>query len=146
VEGFIASAREEGATILTGGKRPSHLKRGYYVEPTLIADVTSDMKVVREEVFGPVITLQSYSTVDEAVALTNDTRYGLANVIITNDGDRAVELAPRLRSGTVSINNFGSCMTAPFGGFGDSGVGREGGKEGLEAFFEYQQIQFPAAN
>ena len=146
VEEYIASAREEGATILTGGGRPANLERGFYIEPTLVADVTRDMRVVREEVFGPVITLQSYSTEDEAVAMANDTSYGLANVIITNDMDRAVELAPRLRSGTVSINNFGACLTQPFGGFGDSGVGREGGPEGLEAYFETQQIQFPAAH
>lgn len=145
VEGFIASAREEGATILTGGGRPAHMDRGFFVEPTLVADVRQDMTIVQEEVFGPVITLQSYSSEEEAIEMINGTKYGLANVIMTNNTDRAIALAPKLRSGIVSINNFGACPTQPFGGMGSSGVGREGGPEGLQEYLEIQQVQMPAS-
>lgn len=144
VEAYIEGARQAGATILAGGGRPEGFPTGYFVQPTLVGDVTPDMTIVREEVFGPVITLQSYATEAEAIALTNSTEFGLANAIITNDVAHALELAPRLISGTVSINNFGSCLTEPFGGIGASGIGREGGVEGFEAFLEVQQIQLPA--
>ncbi|MET0714735.1 MAG: aldehyde dehydrogenase family protein [Mycetocola sp.] len=144
VETYIEGARQEGATILAGGGRPAGIATGYFVEPTLVGDVTPDMTIAREEVFGPVITLQSYGTEAEALAIANSTEFGLANVIITNDVPHAVELSARLVSGTVSINNFGSCLTEPFGGMGHSGIGREGGVEGFEAFLEYQQIQLPA--
>jgi len=140
-EHYIRTAREEGATILAGGGRPEHLERGFYVQPTLIADVTTDMTVVKEEVFGPVITLQSYQDLDEAIALANATDYGLANAVFTHDQELGPAIARRLRSGIVSINNFGACLTEPFGGVGKSGIGREGGIEGFEEFLEIQQIQ-----
>jgi aldehyde dehydrogenase (NAD+) len=144
VERLVTSARAEGATILAGGRRPPHLTRGYFYEPTLIADVRSDMTVVREEVFGPVITLQPYRGEEEAIQIANDTVYGLANAIFTRDVSHAIELSRRLRSGTVSINRGGCCLTQPFGGMGYSGIGREGGREGLEEFLELQQVLVPA--
>jgi aldehyde dehydrogenase (NAD+) len=144
VERFVESARAEGATILAGGRRPPHLSRGYFYEPTLITDVRPDMAVVREEVFGPVTTLQPYRDEDEAIEIANDTVYGLANAIFTRDVGHAVELSRRLRSGTVSINRGGCCLTQPFGGLRHSGIGREGGREGLEEFLELQQVLVPA--
>lgn len=144
VEQYIASARAEGATIVTGGGRPAQPGTGYFVEPTLITDVRPDMKVVREEVFGPVIVVMPYDDVDDAIRIANDTDFGLANGIFTDDVALATSLAPRLRSGTVAVNNPGPCMTAPFGGMRSSGIGREGGVEGIEAFLEYKQINLPA--
>lgn len=140
-ESYIASARADGATVVVGGNRPAHLPRGYYVEPTLISDVTPDMQIVREEVFGPVICIQPYNDIDDAVRIANDTPFGLANGIYTKDQDLAIAIGKRLQSGTVSVNAFGSILTQPFGGWKKSGIGREGGREGVEAFLEYKQIQ-----
>lgn len=138
VDRYVRTARAEGARIVTGGApldRP-----GYFYPPTLVADATSDMEIVTEEVFGPVIVVLPYADEDDAVRITNDTHYGLANAVFTNTPSRALALGRRLRSGTVSINAFGSAMTQPFGGFGASGQGREGGPEGIEEFLEVQQI------
>lgn len=142
VEGFIDSARSEGATILTGGKRPD-LPHGYFVEPTLITDVTPDMRIVREEVFGPVITVQTYTDLDEAVAIANQTEFGLAAGIFTTDTEVAMKLAPRLEAGNVAINNFGACLVQPFGGYKKSGLGREGGIENVEHLLAFKQVRMP---
>jgi aldehyde dehydrogenase (NAD+) len=144
VEEYIASAREEGATVVTGGGRPAQFDTGYFIEPTLISDARPDMKVVREEVFGPVIVVMPYEDVDDAIRIANDSDFGLGNGIFTGDVEYAKSLAPKLHSGTVAINNSGSCMTAPFGGVRNSGIGREGGVEGIEAFLEFKQINLPA--
>lgn len=141
VERYIDIARAEGAEILTGGGRPDGLSHGFFVEPTLVGNVTNDMTVVREEVFGPVITLQTYADIDEAVALANDSEYGLAGGIFTNDVDRAVEVARRIEAGAIAINSFGAIVTEPFGGYKKSGIGREGGLEGVEDLLEVKQIQ-----
>ncbi|MBA4025374.1 MAG: aldehyde dehydrogenase [Gordonia sp.] len=140
VEGFIAQARSEGATVLTGGGRPSGHEDGYFVEPTLITDVTNDMQIVRDEVFGPVIVVQTYRDDDEAVDITNDTIYGLANGVFGHDLERAGSIARRLRSGTVNVNGSGANLTAPFGGYKASGIGREGGIESVYSFLELKQV------
>ncbi|ALJ18870.1 aldehyde dehydrogenase [Microbacterium sp. No. 7] len=141
VESYIDVARAEGATIVTGGGRPPGLERGYFVQPTLVADVTSDMRIVREEVFGPVIVLQAYDDEDDAVRIANDTHYGLAAGVFTRDQERALRIARRLEAGSISINMSGACLSIPFGGYKMSGIGREGGYEGVEALLEYKQIQ-----
>ncbi|MBF6207450.1 aldehyde dehydrogenase family protein [Streptomyces gardneri] len=142
VEGFIQSARDEGATILTGGKRPD-LPTGYFVEPTLITDVTADMRIVREEVFGPVITVQTYNDLDEAVEIANSSEFGLGAGIFTADVDAGLALAPRLQAGNIAINNFGACLAQPFGGYKNSGLGREGGTENVEHLLAYKQVRMP---
>lgn len=141
VESYIQIARDEGATILTGGGRPAHLSSGYYIEPTLVADVTSDMRIVREEIFGPVITLEAYDTEDEAITMANDTEYGLAGGIFTLDEERAIPLALRLEAGNISINLAASCLLLPFGGFKKSGIGVEGGFAGVEELLVWKQVQ-----
>jgi aldehyde dehydrogenase (NAD+) len=145
VAGFVESARQDGATVLTGGGRPAHLSGGFYFEPTLIADVTQEMQIVRDEVFGPVITLQAYDTIDDAVALANDTDFGLAAGIFTHDRAKALAISARLDAGAVSINAAGACTFMPFGGYKKSGLGREGGLEGVLALLEIKQIQLGPA-
>jgi aldehyde dehydrogenase (NAD+) len=142
-ERYVAIAREEGR-IVTGGKRPAHFSRGFWYEPTLVTDVGPKDRIVREEVFGPVIVLMPYRDIEDAVRLANDSDYGLAAGVFTSNVERALEIAPRLAAGAVSINNFGANFLEPFGGFGASGIGREGGKEGIEEFLESMQIQLPA--
>lgn len=145
VESYVKSARDDGATVLTGGTPPSGpaFDSGYWFLPTLLTDTRPDMRVYREEVFGPVILVEGYDTIDSGVDAVNDTEFGLGNGIYSSDVDRAVALAPRLHSGTVSINTTGACITAPFGGMKMSGFGREGGIEGVEAMLETKQIQLP---
>jgi acyl-CoA reductase-like NAD-dependent aldehyde dehydrogenase len=147
-EGYVQIARDGGGTIIVGGKRPAGLDRGYFYEPTLVDGVTNDMRIAREEVFGPVISLLTYDSDDEAVRIANDTEFGLGNGVHTGDVERGIAVARRLQSGTVSINDSGCVMTEPWGGAKKSGLGREGGLEGIEAYLEYKQIQlspFPAA-
>jgi acyl-CoA reductase-like NAD-dependent aldehyde dehydrogenase len=144
VERYVEIARSEGR-ILTGGKRPANAGRGFWYEPTLVTDVAPDSVIASEEVFGPVIVVQEYETEDEAVELANASKYGLAAGVFSADTDRAVAVATKLRAGAVSVNNFGSNLLEPYGGFGASGFGREGGIEGIEEFFELRQIRHPAS-
>ncbi|MBC2864999.1 aldehyde dehydrogenase [Streptomyces mexicanus] len=147
-ERYVQVAKDDGGLIVTGGRRPPHLDRGYFYEPTLVDGVTNDMRIAREEVFGPVISLLTYDGDDEAVRIANDTDFGLGNGVHTKDVDRGIALARRLQSGTVSINDSGCIMTEPWGGMKKSGLGREGGLEGIDAYLEYRQIQltpFPAS-
>jgi acyl-CoA reductase-like NAD-dependent aldehyde dehydrogenase len=139
-ESYVDIARHEGGTIVVGGKRPPGLERGYFYEPTLVDGVTNDMRIAREEVFGPVISLLTYEDDEDAVRIANDTEFGLANGIHTRDIRRAMTLARRLDSGSVSINDSGSVLTEPWGGTKMSGFGREGGREGIESFLELKQI------
>ena len=147
VEEFVETAQNVGAIVLTGGKRPSGsmFERGYWFEPTLLTGTTPDMQINREEVFGPVITVEVYDDLEAGVAAVNDTEYGLSNGIFTPDVDKALELAPCLESGAVAINSFGPNITAPFGGYKMSGVGREGGIEGIQEFLETKQVNLPQA-
>ncbi|MGW7297719.1 aldehyde dehydrogenase family protein [Streptomyces sp. NPDC054829] len=141
VESYVASALAEGAELRTGGKRPEHLGEGYFYEPTVLDRCHREMKVVREEVFGPVLTVETFRTEDEAVALANDTEYGLAGAVWTADAGRARRVAGRLRHGTVWINDFHPYLPqAEWGGFGKSGVGRELGPAGLAEYRESKHV------
>ncbi len=143
IEGLIASGLAEGAELVTGGGRPKGLEQGYYVEPTLFAHVRNDMRIAREEIFGPVICVIPFDTEAEAIELANDSSYGLFGGIMTADPDRAIELAKQLRVGGVSINGATNTFHKPSGGFKESGLGRENGRFGIEAFTELQVVMSP---
>jgi acyl-CoA reductase-like NAD-dependent aldehyde dehydrogenase len=140
VEGYIAKGIAEGATLATGGGRPKDLERGYYIEPTVFGNVDNDSTIAREEIFGPVLSVIPADNEDHAVTLANDTIYGLNASVFTNDVDRAREVAARLRSGTVGHNAFRTDFGMAFGGFKQSGIGREGGIEGLLPFLETKSV------
>lgn len=140
VEAFVAQAVREGAVLVTGGHRPVHLPDGAYFEPTLLAGVSPDNIAAREEIFGPVLTVLTYDSVDEAIALANATSYGLYGTVFTNDQEAFMRVARGVRSGTLTQNAFRFDSALPFGGFKMSGCGREGGKEGLDGFTEYKSI------
>jgi acyl-CoA reductase-like NAD-dependent aldehyde dehydrogenase len=144
VEGFIARGKAEGATLACGGRRPAHLPRGYYLEPTLFTHAQSHMEIAREEVFGPVITALPFTDEDEAVALANDSDYGLYGYVWTGDTARGVRVARALRTGTVQINGSPLNPEAPFGGYKRSGLGRDGGRWALETYSELKYIGWTA--
>lgn len=137
---YIASGTAEGATLVTGGKRPAHLERGWYVEPTLFTDATNSMKIAREEIFGPVGTIIPYDSEEEAIHVANDSHYGLSGGVFTEDPDRAYAVARRIRTGNFGHNGRVIDYTIPYGGFKQSGIGREGGIEGLHSFTEIKAI------
>ena len=139
VERYVAIGRDEGARVVCGGGRPDGLP-GWYVEPTLFADVDNSMSVAREEIFGPVVCVIPYEDVDDAVRIANDSELGLAGGVFAEDEARALAVARRLRTGHVGINTLGMDWVLPFGGFKRSGVGRELGREGLATFQELQCI------
>jgi len=139
VEGYINEGRKEGAELVTGGGRPSHLERGYYVEPTLLVG-NNDMVVAREEIFGPVVVAIPFDDEEEGVAMANDSDFGLYDYVFSKDTSRAYAIARRLRAGHVGINTAQRNHEAPFGGFKLSGIGRDGGDFGLEAYSEIQAI------
>jgi aldehyde dehydrogenase (NAD+) len=136
---FLASAREDGARATTGGKA-ADTERGWFIEPTVLADVTPQMRVAREEIFGPVVTVLPYDTVDDAVRIANSTDFGLGGIVFSSDPDRALEVAERMDTGSVGINFFASNSSAPFGGRHDSGLGVENGIEGLSSYLAYKSI------
>jgi len=137
VEALVATALDEGATLLAGGARPA-LERGYYYEPTLLTDVTNSMTIAREEVFGPVLSVIAYDTVDEAIRMTNDSPFGLQANVMCGNVSEGMAVAAQIRSGAVGINGAMDPTRAPRGGFKLSGVGRECGKWALEDYLEYQ--------
>ena len=140
IQELIQSAIDEGATLVTGGTgRPDGRNAGYFIKPTLLADVTPEMRIYREETFGPVATITSYSDGEQAIAMANDTEYGLS-ATISGDPAAAAKVALRLRAGMVTINGWASGGGAPFGGYKQSGNGREGGKYGLADFMEVKAI------
>jgi aldehyde dehydrogenase (NAD+) len=145
VERRIAQARVEGAGVAFGGGRPKGLDRGYYLEPTVLRDVTNDMYCAREEIFGPVAVVIPHDGDDDAIRIANDSAYGLHGAVFTADGARALGVAARVRTGTFSINSCVNNPTAPFGGVKASGIGREHGPEGLEFFTELKAVNLPAA-
>ncbi|MGW3205356.1 aldehyde dehydrogenase [Streptomyces sp. NPDC001135] len=141
---YIRIGQEEGAKILTGGGRPAGLERGWYVEPTLFGDVDNAMRVAREEIFGPVVCLLPYDDEHEAVKIANDSEYGLSGSVWTADVEHGVEIARQVRTGTYSVNTFSLDMLGPFGGYKNSGLGREFGPEGFGAYHEHKMIHLPA--
>ena len=142
VSSFISSGIEEGATLVAGGEgMPDGLESGYYVRPTVFADVTPEMTVFQEEIFGPVLSITTYSSEQEAVELANLSDYGLSGGVWSSDEDRAMRIARMMRTGQVSINGGAFNVTAPFGGYKRSGLGRELGVHGLEEFLEIKSIQ-----
>jgi acyl-CoA reductase-like NAD-dependent aldehyde dehydrogenase len=142
VQGYIAKGKQEGARLVTGGGRPRGLDRGYFVEPTVFADVQSRMTIAQEEIFGPVVSFITYDGIDDAVQKANDTIYGLHGAVYTADAERGFEIARRVRSGSVAVNGLIVDPKLPFGGFKQSGLGREGGSEGLELYFETKTVYF----
>jgi len=145
VEGYIRSGQEEGAKVATGGGRPGGFERGYYVEPTVFADVNNAMRIAQEEIFGPVLVVIPYDGDDQAVALANDSDYGLCGSVWTADNDRGLGVARQVRTGTYMLNSGTPIdFATPFGGNKQSGVGREFGPEGLEPFLESKSISLPA--
>ncbi len=143
VEGYVRLGRSEGARLVVGGERPhfgSRLDRGWFVSPTLFSDVTNSMRVAREEIFGPVVSVITYGPEDEAVAIANDSPYGLSGSVWSDDEQRAIAVAQRLRTGMVSINGRTQAFGSPLGGFKQSGMGRELGPEGFDAYLEVQSI------
>jgi aldehyde dehydrogenase (NAD+) len=144
VMGFIERAQEQGAKLVTGGTRPDgDLAAGNFVRPTVFADVRNDMEIAREEVFGPVLAVVPFVDEDEAVSVANDTEYGLAAGLYTSDVKRAFRVAKRLRAGTVGINGFQIEPHLPFGGYKQSGLGREGGQSAFEAYTELKTVLMP---
>ena len=141
IQTLIKKGIDEGATLVTGGVgRPEGLDKGYYVKPTVFANVTNDMSIAKEEIFGPVISILGYDTVDEAVDVGNDTEYGLAAYISGTDPAKIRAVASRLRAGQVSINGAGGDLMAPFGGYKMSGNGREWGDHGFAEFLETKAV------
>jgi len=148
VRGYIETGKSEGARLVTGGSdMPDGLETGWYVRPTLFSDANNDMRIAREEIFGPVLTVISYSDEDEAIRIANDSEYGLAGSVFTADVDRGYGVAARVRSGTFGVNE-GYIMdpAAPFGGVKNSGYGRELGIEGIDSYTVSQSISAAAAN
>ena len=143
VEGYIEDGRHS-AELKTGGRRPRHLQRGYFVEPTLFAHVKNDSRIAQEEIFGPVLCLIPYEDEDEAIRLANDSNYGLNGSVLTQDADAVYRIARRIRSGAVGQNGLRMDFGLPYGGFKQSGIGREGGVEGFAAYFETKTILLDA--
>ncbi len=141
VESYIRAGIKAGATLLTGGEgRPDGLQKGFFVKPTVFTRVTNDMTIAREEIFGPVLAVLTYESEEEAIAIANDTTYGLQAYVISADHDRAVRVARQIEAGRVIINGAPHEPLAPFGGFKQSGIGREYGVFGLETFLEPKAI------
>lgn len=145
VLGLIDTGKREGARLVVGGGRPAHLEKGYYVEPTLFVDVDPDSTIAQNEIFGPVLAVIPYEDDDEAVRIANNSRYGLSGAVNGKDLDRALGIARRIRTGTVAVNGgqwFGP--DSPFGGYKESGIGREHGIPGFEEYLETKTVGLPA--
>ncbi|MCX5407566.1 aldehyde dehydrogenase [Streptomyces sp. NBC_00335] len=143
---YIRIGQEEGAKVLSGGGRPagSDLDQGWYVEPTLFGDVDNSMRIAREEIFGPVVCLIPYGDEAEAVRVANDSEFGLSGSVWTGDVEHGIDFARQVRTGTFNVNTFSLDMLGPFGGYKNSGVGREFGPEGLSEYLEHKMIHLPA--
>ncbi|MEV8536565.1 aldehyde dehydrogenase [Streptomyces sp. NPDC051211] len=141
---YIGIGQEEGAKILTGGGIPAGLEQGWYVEPTLFGGVDNSMRIAREEIFGPVVCLLPYGNEEEAARIANDSDFGLSGSVWTADVEHGIDFARRVRTGTYNVNTFSLDMLGPFGGYKNSGVGREFGPEGLSEYLEHKMIHLPA--
>jgi aldehyde dehydrogenase (NAD+) len=144
VEGYITVGQEEGAKLVTGGSHASGHDRGWYVAPTVFADVDPGMRIAREEIFGPVLAVIPYENEADAIAIANDSDYGLAGTVWTADNDHGMEVARKVRTGTYGVNMYMIDTCAPFGGYKSSGIGRELGPEGLMQYLEFKSIARPA--
>jgi aldehyde dehydrogenase (NAD+) len=141
IQDLIQKGIDEGARLIAGGTgRPDGLNKGFFVKPTVFADVNNDMTIAREEIFGPVLSILPFDTEEEAVAIANDTPYGLTNYVQSTDGDRCNRMARQLRSGMVEMNGASRSAGSPFGGMKQSGNGREGGTWGIEDFLEVKAV------
>jgi aldehyde dehydrogenase (NAD+) len=141
IQGLIKKGIDEGATVAAGGLgRPEGLNKGFYVKPTVFADVSTDMTVANEEIFGPVLSILAYEDEDDAVRIANDTPYGLSGYVSSSNLERARKVAARLRTGMVHINSAWLDPMAPFGGYKQSGNGREWGAHGIDEFLEVKSI------
>jgi acyl-CoA reductase-like NAD-dependent aldehyde dehydrogenase len=142
VRGYIEKGQEEGARLLTGGAEPPQgLDRGYFVRPTVFSEVAPEMTIAQEEIFGPVLAIQPYEGTDDGVRIANDSAYGLAGGVWSGDRDRAISVARRIRSGQIEINGGAFNPLAPFGGYGQSGHGRENGRYGIEELLQVKSLQ-----
>jgi acyl-CoA reductase-like NAD-dependent aldehyde dehydrogenase len=142
IEAYIAKGIEEGARLVFGGGRPAGRSRGWYVQPTLFSGVNNSMTIAREEIFGPVVVVIPFDSIEEAVAIANDSEYGLSGAVYARDVALAEKIARQIRTGQISINSWDMCVVQPFGGFKKSGLGREGGIEGLLEYLEPKLLQF----
>jgi aldehyde dehydrogenase (NAD+) len=146
VEKYVALGQEEGARVVTGGNgRPPGLEKGWYVRPTVFANVDNSMRIAREEIFGPVLAVIAFEDERDAVRIANDSEYGLAGSVWTGDVERGLEIARKVRTGTYGVNQYTMDFVAPFGGYKASGIGREFGAEGLEEYVELKSIALPAS-
>jgi len=146
IQDLIQKGIDEGARLVAGGTgRPDGLNRGFFVKPTVFADVTPDMTIAREEIFGPVLSIMKFDSEEQAVQIANDTVYGLTNYVQSQDGERRNRLARQLRSGMVEMNGQSRAAGSPFGGMKQSGNGREGGMYGIEDFTEIKAVSGWAA-
>jgi acyl-CoA reductase-like NAD-dependent aldehyde dehydrogenase len=140
IEAYIASGMNEGAVLATGGGRPADLPRGYFLQPTIFGAVRNDMRIAREEIFGPVLSVLPFADTEEAIRIANDSPYGLGGAIYTADVAQGIAMAKRIRTGSLNINGAVSLLHTPFGGFRESGIGREGGRWGMHEYTEVQAI------
>lgn len=140
IEAHLARAVEQGATICTGGRRPAHLSEGWYIEPTLVTDVTNDMDIAQNEIFGPVAVLIAHKGEEDAIRIANQSRYGLAGSVFTADSARGFDIAKRMRTGTFSVNTFAADLGSPFGGYKESGLGREHGVGAVQEYLLQKTI------
>jgi betaine-aldehyde dehydrogenase len=144
VLGHIQVARDGGARVATGGGRPAAQDRGWFVEPTVFADADNNDRIAREEVFGPVLTVIPYDDDEDALRIANDSDFGLAGSVWSRDEQRGLELARRVRTGTIGVNRYDIAANAPFGGMKASGIGRESGPEALDGYLEYKSVSISA--
>ena len=143
VEEYIELGKKAGATPALESERPAGLDSGYFLTPTIFTGVTNDMAIAQEEIFGPVLSVIAYDDVDEAIAIANDSNYGLAGTVWTDDVERGIEISTKIRTGTFGINWYAIDPESPFGGYKNSGIGRENGREGLESFLEHKSTMLP---
>jgi aldehyde dehydrogenase (NAD+) len=145
VQGYVAAGVAQGARLLVGGRRPADLERGWYLEPTVFGEADNTMRISREEIFGPVVTVIAFDTVEDAVRIANDSEFGLHGGVFTADDDAALSIARSIRTGTFSVNDWVYNIEAPFGGVKNSGIGRDTGREALLSYLAQKTVNIPAA-